>query len=75
MQLDTARHELVCSGCGAPLHNIKKLPSDKVGKGHHDLVGHTGHAVPKKSKRKKRQKSFGRRFFDELIDVVEDLID
>ena len=72
--LDRERHELTCSACGAPLHNLKQLPREKVGKGHHDLVGHKGHGVPRRKPRKRR-KSLKRRIFEELIDVVEDIFD
>lgn len=28
--MDKARHELVCSSCGAPLHNLKRMRSEAV---------------------------------------------
>lgn len=28
--LDAARHELCCAKCGAPLHDLKRLPSAKA---------------------------------------------
>ena len=28
--MDGGRHELVCSGCGAPLHDIKRVPKHRI---------------------------------------------
>jgi len=69
------RHELACSNCGAPLHNLKKLPSK------------TWYAPAPKSnvsarqplrKAKKKKKGKARRFFDfveDAFDIVEDIWD
>ncbi|MEM6826295.1 MAG: hypothetical protein AAGB18_04410 [Pseudomonadota bacterium] len=75
------RHELACSNCGAPLHDLKKLPSAHPGK--RELVKPSNVRSsrdlrpPRERKRKKRKprKSFGRRFFEEALDVLEDILD
>jgi len=66
------RHELSCSGCGAPLRELKMLRADKV----------TGPASvpsrrPKPAKRKKpkRRKGLMTRVLDEAWDLVEDIFD
>ncbi len=73
------RHELTCSSCGAPLHDMKRLKTGKgdaaparqarpAHYGSHDMK-----EMPKR--RKRRRKGLGRRVFEELWDVVEDIID
>lgn len=76
------RHELCCSACGAPLHNLKKLPSDQVGSGKPakprklpkktDAYGAQHKGKPSK---KKRKKGFAQKFFEEAFDLVEDIFD
>jgi len=81
--LDRARHELTCASCGAPLHDMKALPKAKVGQSRA-----TGRPMPlprqpyedhrrtgTASKPRKRRKGLGRRLFDEIRDVVEDIFD
>jgi len=83
--LDRARHELVCSSCGAPLHELKMLPKapDRA-----TAPAATParpeprrRALPasalrgKKVKKSRKKKSFGRWAMDELWDVVEDIFD
>ncbi|MEL6644801.1 MAG: hypothetical protein AAFQ79_12785 [Pseudomonadota bacterium] len=76
------RHELTCSNCGAPLHDLKMLKAQHPGR--RELVKPTkqkpyGHAhrdwERPKRKPKKRRKSLGRRFLEEAWDIVEDIID
>ncbi|WP_299927685.1 hypothetical protein [uncultured Pelagimonas sp.] len=88
--LEKARHELVCSSCGAPLHNLKRLKADAVG----DARGALGYGAarphPQKSSKKrkdskadyqrkrkkpKKRKSFGAKLFEEAFDFLEDIID
>jgi hypothetical protein len=76
--LDGARHELTCSSCGAPLHNLKQVPKAKVNSGHHDFVRnakYTSEPKPKHAKKPKKRKSLKRRFFEEAFDVLGDLLD
>ncbi|MEL6798830.1 MAG: hypothetical protein AAFO80_03040 [Pseudomonadota bacterium] len=80
------RHELACSTCGAPLHNLKMLKADHPGQ--RALVKPSRARKPapqpdwthqdrKKERRrpKKRRKSLGRKFLEEAWDLVEDIID
>lgn len=77
----TKRHELACSSCGAPLHDLKMLRADHVQDRTrvkpsplHDWEGKgrkpRGYARPQK-----RRKSFGRRFLEEAVDLIEDIFD
>ncbi|PYG27989.1 hypothetical protein [Pelagimonas varians] len=44
--MDKSHHELVCSSCGAPLHNLKRMRTDAV-EGHPYAPSHmTGPARP-----------------------------
>lgn len=61
------RHELSCSACGAPLHEMKMLRAASAAK-----VAKS--AKPKKAKVKKR-KSRKRKFFEEAFDFIEDIFD
>lgn len=80
------RHELACSRCGAPLHELKRLPQEHPGKT--ELVRPS--AVRKSSKtsdrsrmkkQKPRRKSHKRRkglmryLIEEAFDVIEDVFD
>ncbi len=75
------RHELACSSCGAPLHELKKLPLDA--RGERELVKPSqirgdrrktkGHRAPKKTSKKRGR--FKRSIFDTLADTAEDLLD
>jgi hypothetical protein len=48
--LDQGRHELSCSACGAPLHEMKALPRKKA------AAGAPGHAPAGDKRRKGRRK-------------------
>ena len=71
------RHELACSACGAPLHNLKQLPRDHV-------IDKT-RAGPQRrrpemaswshKRRKKKRKSLTSRVFEEAFDIIEDIFD
>ena len=72
------RHELSCSSCGAALHNMKMLKAEHPGR--RELVkGYKDKPYkPQKAdyrKKKKSKKSFGRRFFEEAFDILEDILD
>ncbi|MEM8577063.1 MAG: hypothetical protein AAGF60_04355 [Pseudomonadota bacterium] len=77
--LDRARHELSCSSCGAPLHNLKRLPLDRTGD--RELVRPSpakAAASPKAKKTKKSKKKRGWRLkdaFEDVFDLVEDIFD
>lgn len=75
------RHELACSNCGAPLHELKMLRSDAVGD--RELVrpspirrNNQYRDEPYRGKRrKKKQRSLAYRFMEEVWDVAEDIFD
>ena len=79
------RHELSCSACGAPLHDMKMLPKTPApaprpapgpapaARGsHHRAMTRRDDDRPRKYK---KRKSFARRALGEIWDVIEDLID
>lgn len=71
------RHELACSNCGAPLHEMKML---KVQERPRPQAFYRGYPSDrpyreKKRKKKKPKKSFTRRAFEELWDIAEDIFD
>lgn len=71
------RHELACSTCGAPLHEMKMLRTDRVearAPVRRAPVRRSEHQRPV-SKRKYPKKSFKRRIAEELWDAAEDLFD
>jgi len=78
--------ELACASCGAPLHDLKMLPSSKVAdrpvsrnpdRGRRSMVTPAAHFERKAPGpvRKKRRKGLGRRFLEEAFDVIEDIFD
>ena len=78
------RHELACSSCGAPLHEMKKIPVAR--EGDVELVDRPKSAPrakwkadsaykPKKVKKKKKRKSLLKSVFEEAFDFVEDIFD
>ncbi len=88
--LEKARHELVCSSCGAPLHNLKRLRADSVDQAR----GGAGYApvrpqsqkpskkrkdnkvdYHRKRKKPKKRKSLGSKLFEEAFDFLEDIFD
>ena len=77
----TDRHELACSSCGAPLHDLKMLPKREKATPSSDYpksYGHGEYGAPKrakKPKKRKKKKSFGRHLLGEVFDVIEDILD
>ena len=72
------RHELSCASCGAPLHDLKQMPSHgeaKAQKTKSRYGGHDGKEMPKKSGKKARKKQKPKRLLSELWDLIEDVID
>ncbi len=74
------RHELACASCGAPLHEMKKLPSDAHGD--RELVKPSSirrekpkgkkHRAPKS---KKKPRGLKQMFMYKLKDAAEDVFD
>ncbi len=82
--IDKARHELSCSACGAPLHEMKSIPLPKqptpVGKPRVPRQARAQYRPrPGKyaweRKPKRRRKSVGRRALEEIWDIIEDIFD
>lgn len=81
------RHELACSACGAPLHDLKIMPAGKGRKKDRGEYGISHKAEPKhhhpskyqkkheKFERKRRKKSRMRGFLSEAFDLLEDILD
>lgn len=84
------QHELACSSCGAPLHNLKMMPVAAKGKDRHyskplkakktkghkklDKKDHYRVKDLKKSRSKKR-KSWGSKLFDGVDDLFDGVDD
>lgn len=88
LTFDRVRHELACSACGAPLHDMKFMPHQadkapkKAARPSAPARGIPGVTEPERplrrmreKPRKKRRKPIMRRFFEELWDEVEDIFD
>ncbi|GFE52538.1 hypothetical protein So717_42910 [Roseobacter cerasinus] len=86
LTLGRNRHELACSRCGAPLHEMKRLPEHHPGKV--ELVRPSAirqsaadqHRVKykktkKRHKPQKKRKGLMRQLFEEAFDVIEDIFD
>lgn len=71
---ESGRHELACSACGAPLHELKQMPSAPRVKERVKVV-HVPVYKEAKAKKKKRRKSWSRRLAEEIFDAVEDIFD
>ena len=83
------RHELACSSCGAPLHELKMLPKSpgratapaatpaRPGPRTQAKPTHPRQPHPKAQKLKKRNKRKGlfRDLLEEAWDVIEDILD
>lgn len=68
------QHELSCSSCGAPLHNLKMVPKARLAE--RPTPKHKPDRKPlKQTKRKKKKKSLFSKVLDEAWDVIEDVFD
>lgn len=83
--LDKSRHELACSRCGAPLHDLKMLPK-RAERGTaraatpprpEPKVVHPKqpHPKPKKSKKRRKRKGLWPKIIEEVWDEIEDIFD
>lgn len=89
LAFDKRRHELACSACGAPLHDMKFMPKpaeNKVKKQPESRTSHSGwpaqaqgisraFAERRPRPKPKKRKPFMRRVLEELWDEVEDIFD
>ena len=83
--LEAGRHELMCSSCGADLHNLKNLPIKKSDAPDWRLAsgpsapgggfGSGGGAMARPGKKKKKKKKKAKGFFKDLFDEIEDIFD
>ncbi|MCV6593180.1 MAG: hypothetical protein OIF48_09535 [Silicimonas sp.] len=69
------RHELACSSCGAPLHEMKMLKAAAPERPARHKAYPSDRPVKDKRKKKKKKKSFAHRAFEELWDIAEDIFD
>ena len=70
------RHELVCSSCGAPLHEMKALsPEPNKSAKHSHLPGKPPKSGKPPKKSKKKKKSTASWFFSEAVDLLDDIFD
>lgn len=72
------RHELACSACGAPLHNLKMLRKDRTPDREPKTVRTVKSVKPEKARRtrpRKTRKSLFSKFLEEAVDVIEDIFD
>lgn len=69
------RHELACSACGAPLHDLKKLPKARTSEREavRSKVSHL--PDPKRKPKKRKRKRFLNTLFEEAFDLIEDILD
>lgn len=85
---DEARHELTCSACGAPLHDMKFMPQPFVKKHKKSSKPKTrnGFAAAaagasvwdfkgRKTKKKRKKKPVFRRVLEDIFDEIEDIFD
>ena len=69
------RHELACSACGAPLHDLKKLPKARTGE-REPVRGKVSHLPePKRKPKKRKRKRILKTLFEEAFDLIEDILD
>ena len=73
------RHELSCSSCGAPLHDLKMLPKHRTGRrepvdARRPRPAHVDRQ-PKPAKPPRRRKRFVKKLFEEAFDLLEDIFD
>jgi len=69
------RHELTCASCGAPLHALKRLPSDADHPSPRKAKPAYAPEKPRKPEKAKKRKSRARWLLSEVVDFVEDVFD
>ena len=71
------RHELSCSACGAPLHELKQMPVPQQPRQTVlPAAKASGYrARPAKKRKSKKPKHWSKKLTSELFDVIEDIFD
>ena len=71
------RHELACSACGAPLHDLKIMPAPKAEKPKvkPSRPVYSKRPKPQKKQKKSKKKSRMSHFLGEAWDVIDDIFD
>ena len=71
------RHELACSACGAPLHDLKIMPAPKAEKPKAKTSRplYSKRPKPQKKQKKSKKKSRMSHFLGEAWDVIDDIFD
>lgn len=69
------RHELSCSACGAPLHDLKMLRKPRAEDPRRTSTPTMVQPKPRPKKSKKRRKPLLGRLFEEAFDAIEDILD
>ncbi len=81
------RHELSCGSCGAPLHDLKRVPKEAMDARDPSIgaVSHlkrakyekpkTGSYKPERKKKRKPRKGWMREILEEAVDLIEDVFD
>lgn len=72
--IGTERHELACAQCGAPLREMKQMPTHSAAQ-ERPKKSKSKAVKPRKIGKKKPRKSPYRRLFAEIVDVIEDVFD
>jgi hypothetical protein len=89
LTLDVGRHELSCSSCGAPLHDLKRVPQStqppkpakRQAVSHHAPLRSFQEAPKaaaskkKKPRKVKKRKGWFRDIAEEVFDFVDDIFD
>ncbi|MEO9819939.1 MAG: hypothetical protein ABJF79_06205, partial [Paracoccaceae bacterium] len=70
------RHELACGSCGAPLHDLKMLPKDKVvdrerGAPSVHRKPISGTYRPDRKKKRKPRKGWMQNLFEVAVDLID----
>ncbi len=86
LRVEAGQHTLTCSACGAPLAQLKMLPTAPAEA--QPAITHQPAVAsfkakpkpsyskrPKASKKRKKRKSLFRKFAEEAFDFVEDILD
>ncbi|TCL10040.1 hypothetical protein BXY66_2108 [Shimia isoporae] len=75
-----SRHELSCSSCGAPLHELKSIPLQKQ-RVEREVAYRSASAkaqrktAEKPRKKLKNKRKFAKKIFEEAFDFIEDIFD